>query len=387
MESNGWFYKNQSHFVPWCLGGKYFVFLGLLYFLTRLYGLTVFPIFTDESIYIHLAEKIVDDPLHLLFFRMEGKNPLFYWLNALTLNIFANPLVAGRVVSVFSGFASLLGIYSIGKKLYSEKHGLVAALIYIICPYTLFFDRLAVVDSLFCACGVWMVFAALRITDTTRSGGNLQSYRGFIVLGLIMALALFTKGTAVLLLPVPVLILYLFGNYKLEGFWKRVLLSVTIACLPIVLLYFFGKSVGYFERTDFFQIPNRLALTPSEIMSFPWAIWWRNLSITADFFIAYLTLPVLLLVGFGFLFAFRRKEEAALVLWTVSPTLAIDAVASGFFSRYFLISVPPLILLATAALLRLVGFLTTRFKQIPNYAVLAVFLAVVLSDAFFLPVI
>lgn len=361
--------------------------VGLLYFLTRLYGLTVFPIFTDESIYIHLAEKIVDDPFHLLFFRMEGKNPLFYWLNALTLNIFANPLVAGRVVSVFSGFASLLGIYSIGKKLYSEKHGLVAALIYIICPYTLFFDRLALVDSLFCACGVWMVFAALRITDTTRSGGNLQSYRGFIVLGLIMALALFTKGTAVLLLPVPVLILCLFGGYKLEGFWKRVFLSVAIACLPIILLYFFGKSVGYFERTDFFQIPNRLALTPAELLSFPWAIWRRNLTITVEFFVTYLTLPVIVLVGFGFFLALRKKESAALALWAVFPTLAIDAVASGFFSRYFLISVPPLILLTTTALLRLAEFLSTRLKQVPNYAVTMVFLAIVLSDAFFLPLI
>lgn len=366
------------------LCGKEYALLIFLYFFTRLYALTLFPIFSDESIYIHLAEKIVDDPLHLMFIRMEGKNPLFYWLNALTLNVFANPLVAGRVVSIFAGFASLAGIYLIGKKLYSEKHGLVAALFYIFCPYTLYFDRLALVDSLLCACGVWMIFAATRIADTARPG-NLQGYKEFIFLGFIMALALFTKGTAILLLPLPVLILCLFGCHKEDAFWKKIILCLVIACLPLVLLYFFGKNVGYFERTDFFQIPNRLALTPEEILSFPWDIWRRNLGITAEFIVTYLTLPVIALVLFGFLFAFRGKKSAALVLWAAFTILAINAVARGFYSRYFLVAAPPMILLAATAALRLVDFLRIRLKQFPSYAVTAVFLAIILSDGFFLP--
>ena len=277
----------------------------------------------------------------------------------------------------------MTGIYLIGKKLYSEKHGLVAALIYILCPYMLFFDRLALVDSLFCACGIWMVFATLRIVDTARSRENLQRYREFIVLGLVLGLALFTKGTAIFLLPMPLFILCLNGCRKYEGFWKKVLLSGIIACLPLILLYFFGKNVGYFERTDFFQIPNRLALTPTELLSFPWAIWWRNLTITVEFFLTYLTLPVALLAAFGFFLTFRKKEGATLILWALFPTLAIDAVASGFFSRYFLISVPPLILLATVATLRLLEFV--KSGRISNHAATAILLTVVLFDGFFLP--
>ncbi len=378
-----------------------FLGVGLLYFVSRLWGLTVFPIFTDESIYIHLAERVADDPIHLFLFRMEGKQPLFFWLNALTLHVFADPLVAGRMVCVFAGFASLTGIYLIGRNFYSVNHGLTAALIYVFCPYTLFFDRLAVVDSLLCAFGVWMVYVALCIAhdneelhqeESCEVSGSSYTRTGFLVLGMLMGLAFFTKATAVLLMPVPVVVLFIYECHNRKGFWKLLSLSGLTACLMIAPIYLFGKKVGYFERTELLQIPNRLALTPAELLAFPWAIWRRNVNIAMDFFATYLTMPVILIIALGLGLGLRERKGSVLALWAIIPTVSIIMVANGFFSRYFMISVPPLILLAAVAVMRLAEFLDVKLGeyfhselQVRKFVLPAVLLTFILSDSFFLP--
>jgi 4-amino-4-deoxy-L-arabinose transferase-like glycosyltransferase len=354
-----------------------FFALALLYLFTRLYGLTSLPIFTDESIYINLSQKVADNPWHPFLFRMEGKQPLFFWLNALTLNIFTDPLIAGRVVSVVAGLMSMTGIYLIGRNLFSENHGLISAFIYVFCPYTLFFDRLALVDSLLSACGAWMALVSLLAVRKTNS-------RHFIALGLMMGLAFYVKSTALLLIPVPVFILLLFECRKSEEFWKYFLLSGLVAGMLIAPIYLFGEKVGYFERTELLQIPNRLALTFDELMSFPWLVWWRNVVMTLDFFAAYFTWPLVLLAVFASISS--EKKNIALGFWAVFPAIAIDSVANGFFSRYFLIAVPPLILLSTTAILKLTKFMAEKTKLLAPHssAVLGIFMLVVLSDGFFL---
>lgn len=397
MESNEGSFEKQNLLV----------FLGvvLLYFVSRLWGLTALPIFSDESIYIHLAERVADDPVHLFLFRMEGKQPLFFWLNALTLNVFSDPLVAGRTVCVLAGFASLTGIYLIGRHLYSSKQGLVAAWMYVFCPYTLFFDRLAVVDSLLCTFGVWLVYVSLRIAHAYGSSQDNQDDNskvsslnsspitsGYLVLGLMMGLAFFTKATAILLMPVPIVVLFIYGCHKRKGFWQRLFLSCLVAGLLIAPIYLFGKKVGYFERTDLLQIPNRLALTPAELLAFPWAIWLRNADIVVEFFVTYLTMPMVLIIALGLGLGMRGKKGSVLALWAIIPTVSIIIVANGFFSRYFMISVPPLILLAAVGVFRLLEFLDIKLKAYfssghrkRQFAILTILLMVTLSDSFFLP--
>src|SRR5690606_18605010 len=92
------------------------------YFLTHLPHLTQLPVFADESIYIRWAQLIVDDWKQYLFFPLnDGKTPLFVWLTTLSLHVFANPLVAGRMVAILAGLAQVWLAAALARKLGGGK--------------------------------------------------------------------------------------------------------------------------------------------------------------------------------------------------------------------------------------------------------------------------
>lgn len=81
-----------------------------LYWITRLINLTILPIFTDEAIYIRWGQIVLGDPVWKFISLTDGKQPLFIWLMAPLLKVITDPLVAGRLVSIISGFFGLLGM-------------------------------------------------------------------------------------------------------------------------------------------------------------------------------------------------------------------------------------------------------------------------------------
>ena len=107
-----------------------------VYFFLRCLNLTSLPVFGDEAIYIRWSQiiKSVDT---LRFIPMtDGKQPLFMWLTAVSLKFF-EPLVAGRIISVFAGAGTLVVLFLISKSF-------LPSLIYLFLPFAFFFDRLAI---------------------------------------------------------------------------------------------------------------------------------------------------------------------------------------------------------------------------------------------------
>ena len=64
---------------------KIFFLTGLigLYFVTRVRGLNLIPIFTDEAMYIHIAQIINDNWESLFLTKVNAFKPLFIWLTAI----------------------------------------------------------------------------------------------------------------------------------------------------------------------------------------------------------------------------------------------------------------------------------------------------------------
>jgi 4-amino-4-deoxy-L-arabinose transferase-like glycosyltransferase len=101
------------------LWGYMIIFISFVYFIFRLSSLTKIPIFNDESSYLDWGWRMLHDPT-IPFYSItngDGKQPLLMWVFGL-FEIFINdPLWAGRIVSVITGFAALLGIYVLAKRL------------------------------------------------------------------------------------------------------------------------------------------------------------------------------------------------------------------------------------------------------------------------------
>ena len=210
-----------------------FAGLVLLYLVTRLYGLTALPISSHEATWIHWAQIIVQYPNEWLIASSNGQQPLFTWLTAITLNIFSDPLAAGRWVSVLAGLFSLTGLYLIGRDLFNQIIGFLVGLIYIWVPYVYFFDRLAHPHGLLLAFGIWTLRWAMHIVQETR-----PSLKAFKILGMLMGAALLTHARALFLFPILILIFYCWRVHQQPEFWKPFGICIGIAFamnLPVLI--------------------------------------------------------------------------------------------------------------------------------------------------------
>src|SRR5947209_5246389 len=114
----------------------------LLFFFTRFYNILSIPIFTDEAIYIRWAQIAKNDAAWRFISLTDGKQPLFVWFMVVTLKFFHDPLLAGRVVSVISGFFTAVGLWFLTNELFKEKKAaFLASVFYTILPFALVYDK------------------------------------------------------------------------------------------------------------------------------------------------------------------------------------------------------------------------------------------------------
>src|SRR3989338_11667872 len=107
----------------------------IVFLLLRLVNLDLIPVFADEAIYIRWAQLIGSDWHNFFIPLSDGKTPLFMWLLTPLLKLGADPLLTGRVLSIVSGLATLMGVYYLTKTLFNKKTALIASILVILQPF------------------------------------------------------------------------------------------------------------------------------------------------------------------------------------------------------------------------------------------------------------
>ncbi|MGD9639550.1 MAG: ArnT family glycosyltransferase, partial [Alphaproteobacteria bacterium] len=329
----------------WKIAGILLVLIVCGAFLLRIYNLTTIPIFVDEAIYIHWAQIIsAESTQRFLPQSSEGKQPLFMWMMTVFLVLINDPLVAGRLLSVITGIFTLLGVFLTMFYLSkSKKVALIACLIYAISPFTLFFDRMALADSMLTMFGVWtMLFSALLART-----GRLDTA---MLTGFSLGGALLTKSPAIffaLLLPASWL-LSIWPKSATERVMKLLKLTVLnlIALAIAFLMYNILRLGPGFEQIG---IQNQKYVFPiSHLWTNPLdpfvphikdvAIWFWDLGPSAFIF--------LVLIGLTAGLLRRRVETLFVSIWVFVPLTAVMMYGRVFTARYILYTIPPLIMLA-----------------------------------------
>src|SRR5436305_975362 len=95
--------------------------IGVFYFLLRLIFLNKLPIFTDEAIYLRWAQIALHDSSWRFISLTDGKQPMYVWFAMIFIKFIGDPLLAGRLVSVFAGFFTLIGIFFLTYELFRNK--------------------------------------------------------------------------------------------------------------------------------------------------------------------------------------------------------------------------------------------------------------------------
>lgn len=317
-----------------------FLIIGALFFALRLPNLTLQPIFADEAIYIRWAQVMVAEPTLRFLPVSDGKTPLFMWVLMPTFKIISDPLLAGRLLSVFAGFATLLGAFFLGWKFFNLRSGFWAALLIAVTPFMVFFDRMALVDSMLAAFSLWALILALLVIKYMRI--DLAMCLGYVLGG-----ALLTKTPAMFnLLALPFTILV--ANFSIIGREKRMIkiFLLWVIAVGIALLMYNVLRLGpSFERLS--ARNQDYVFSPLELVGRPLDPFLPHFNDVKEFFSTLLGNINILLILLSMVWIGIKRNRIGLVilLWALIPLLIEMAFLKTFTARYILSSIPPLLVL------------------------------------------
>src|SRR6185369_8485404 len=179
--------------------------------------------FLDERIYLRWAYWITQGRrLQVPFVAGKG---LSVWVLAAVTPQAANPLLAGRLLTVAVGILTLVAVHRLAARLTGDvRVADLAALFFIVCPFTLFHDRMVLTDPYLSAFTAWTLLLALRLAGTPR-------LRDGALLGAAMALGIAAKVTGLPLLAVPLLVLIAMGATRRE--WMKPLALAYVVALGL----------------------------------------------------------------------------------------------------------------------------------------------------------
>lgn len=339
---------------------EYWLILGIIiiFFASRLTNLTDLPIFTDEAIYIRWSQIGGRDAAWRFISLTDGKQPLFTWAMMLTLRIFADPLFAGRVVSVATGFFTMIGVVCASWELFKNKKiALFSSLLYLTSPFALMYDRMALMDSMTAMFSVWSFYFAMLLVRHLRLDVAL-------ILGLILGGGVLTKTSGFLniyLLPSTILLF----DFKKKDVKNRLLkwAGLLLAAVIFSQLYYSILRLSPF----FYMISQKDAtfVYPfNEWLTHPFRFLIGNLNGLFDWLTGYLTLPIVLLIFISLLFIFKDWREKLLLFgWFFAPFFALALFGKVLYPRFIFFMSMPLFILAAWGLFYILSKISDKIKQ------------------------
>lgn len=331
--------------------------IGIITFLTRIVNLLNIPIFTDEAIYIRWAQIGLADPAHRYIALTDGKQPLLTWLMYPFLRIFSDPLFAGRFVSVLSSVFSVVGIYILSRELFGKRVALFACIFYILSPFAMILDRLALMDSLLASFGIWSIYFSILVVKRLRLDSAL-------LYGITVGLGTLTKSSAFFFLMLYPLSLLLFDFHSKEKM-KRFILWLMYFGLSFVVVQVMYNSLRLSPWFYLIRQKNYTFIyTLDEFLAKPFIVFLPNLNGLVGMLISYITIPVILLIFLTLIFSVFKKERKIiyLFLWFALPFLAFALFGKVLFPRHFLFAIMPLYMIAAYGMSQLYTFIEKRKK-------------------------
>lgn len=328
-----------------------------LYLLSRLPMLAKVPVFFDESIYIRWSQELLRDCKFLVSLT-DGKPPLHVWWMAPFVRLAGDPLLAGRLASVFAGGLTTGGMFLLGREISGWKLGAWGSLLYVVCPFALWYDRVAMAEGLLLATFVFAAWLAVRAAGTPQ-------FRRSVPLGMVIGLALLTKGTAGLLFPLlPFAFLAVrspatggrerTGEDGVTGRGSRRPIVRWAAVLGVSYIIGYGLYSLLRLSAKFPLIALRTSATTrgaGEVLRDPFDVFFSNLGAIWGTLVVFLTplLFALAIAGIAFGLARRWKPAGFLVAWVLVVVVVESLVARHWMfdtilPRFFLPVVPPLLI-------------------------------------------
>ncbi|WP_343668939.1 glycosyltransferase family 39 protein [Chitinophaga sp.] len=186
------------------------------------------------------------------------KPPLFIWMQAISMALFGVNEFAARFPNAIIGIATLVTLFSIGKKLADEKMGLWWALAYAGSWLPHFFFKSGIIDPTF------NYFVFLAIYCVFRVPYAAKPNRTAILGGICLGLAVLTKGPVAILVSLLTFIVYWVVKKGKTGIKLPQLGLITVFAFVTTALWFGYELLahGWWFINEFVTYQLRLLTTP-----------------------------------------------------------------------------------------------------------------------------
>ena len=317
-----------------------FVLLAL-FFLSRLINLTIIPIFTDEAIYLRWAQIAQNDAAWRFISLTDGKQPLFVWLTMGLMKVIKEPLMAGRLVSVGAGLTAAIGIWLLSFLLFKKQRlAFWASFLYLLIPFYLLYDRMALMDSMVGAFSILALFLGVLLAKTLRLDVAL-------ILGAVLGGGVLTKTSGFFNIYLLPLTLWLFDwRDKKRGF--NLLKWTGLAFLAVIISQLFYSILRLSPLFHMIAQKNATFVYPiKEWFRHPFLFFRGNLRGEINWLVNYFSYPVVFLIIISLVLIRKNfREKAFLFLWFLAPFVALALFAKILYPRFILFMTLPLLILA-----------------------------------------
>jgi len=281
----------------------------------------------DEPAYAWQSLVIYKNPLDIMLPEVNFPYYALFPAIASPLHFFFEPPVPTRIASLAFGLVALFFTYLIGKRLFSEKAGLVAVVLMLFSPAFFMYSTKGLMDVPLAALSAIVIYLLL----------TLNRKRAVLLAAALAAMYLIKTPSMVVL---PAVAGYLLLRYRKKISKKQVILAIVILALaglaslafsPYNLEYAFGKILTLGGYDEFL------------IKLSGWFVWLLMGPLMALFALA----------GMMQLDKKQNLDNALLFFWLISYC-GIMILAGGFWIRYYLPVVPIFAVLAGYGFARLI---------------------------------
>lgn len=322
------------------------------------------PLFTDEAIYVRWSQIAKQDAAWRFISLTDGKQPMFVWLAMNFMRIFKEPLLASRMVSVFAGFGTLLGVFFLSLELFKKKRegstlnkifghllkindiGFISGFLFVLFPFALVYDRMALYDSLVACTIVWVLYAEVLLVRYIRLDIA-------IITGLVIGSAMLTKTSGffgVYLLPFSVLLF----DFKQKEWRKKFVEWIIFSFVAVIVSY---SLYSVLRLSPFYYIideKNALFVRPLSVWVYNLRIgnlaWFNylsgNFNAITGWFVTYVGVLVIATAIGSFFIKNFLKEKLFLLVWFIVPFTALGVFGNALYPRFIYFMTIPVIILA-----------------------------------------
>jgi len=346
---------------------KYLLFLTIATYSIIFFIISPLYISTDDSFYCDLARNLHENHQYISNFEETNNPPGLPYLLAFFM-FFASEEISIKIVISLSLFLLFYGIYFLGKEIYNEKCGYLAAFLAMTMPLIPMHSLKILTDVPFSSFSVLMMLFYVKIIKNSDRNKNLLYS---VALGIFMWISFSIRNTGITSIELMFIFSFCLYIFKKNKSIFYLMLS-SLIFLSFFLIKIPGNNLNYFKSLFLAFLgkgsvgSSRLEETSGFMISY---CVKRLNEINAPIQILYLTQVIFMLLRWIFLpamiiflyklyknFKERKEFEILMILWVLIFISFYTFVFHAFIRpRDIIPMIPPFMILFSIYLIENVG--------------------------------